>query len=299
MKSPLVFRRRAAVLAALVLAPLSLPADLHAQDAPPAVGAAEVPTQEFRMNMEFDGMRIEEIAAYLTGKSPTPVSFIFEGKSGSVVLPRMKLKSVTVKEFVTVVNQMTMLSGDSGSLPFKIHPVTDVEGVYVIEDISRARAAKGVDPFQGSPTSPGPSTPSVFLDLADVLTEKLTINDVTTAIQTAWGTGNSEADAESLKFHEETKLLVVNAPDDRLATAQSLVLLLQNRAKAERENSSYREIEGLYRKVDQAEQERTRIAAELDQERAIGKKNQAEAQARITELEIEVAKLSEALKSAK
>jgi hypothetical protein len=56
---------------------------------------------------------------------------------------------------------------------------------------------------------------------------KFKVEDVTTAVQTAWAMGQNEANAE-LKYHQDTQLLIVRGPKAYLNVVKDVLSELKN-----------------------------------------------------------------------
>ncbi|MDB6132293.1 MAG: hypothetical protein JWM59_536 [Verrucomicrobiales bacterium] len=139
-----------------------------------------------------------------------------------------------------------------------------------------------------------------FFDLSGILQSKeLKVDDITTAIRTAWSSvENGKVPPEgALKFHQETRLLIVTATPDYMQSANSIVNLLLRRTEPS-DNERDQELNAVQQKMMVVEEgrmraEEARMHAEKERQ-AVEEKNREvrdKLQARITDLELELAKL--------
>lgn len=137
---------------------------------------------------------------------------------------------------------------------------------------------------------------SAFLDLSPILsTSDLKIDDITTAIRTAWSSieGGKTPPEGSLKFHQETKLLIITATPEYLHAATSIVALLQSRSEPSQDQKD-QAIADLKRQIMDVTDSRTRVMKDLDSEMEKFRQSRENMQAKVAELEIELAKRARA-----
>jgi hypothetical protein len=163
--------------------------------------------------------------------------------------------------------------------------------------VTGTRAPSGNEPVilsafgpMGAPLSAG-SRSSQFFDLAMLLNDELTVNDLTTAIRTAWTAAGEGAEppAEALRFHKETELLIATGTPEQLSVVQSIVDLLKARVQpsADAKDSENLALQSRLRSVT-AESEDFRKRA--DQNAELADVQIAKLRERLAELEIELAK---------
>lgn len=155
-------------------------------------------------------------------------------------------------------------------------------------------AASGNEPGMaaafGTPPPAG-SRSSQFFDLEQLLNDELTVNDLTTAIRTAWTAAGEGAEppAEALRFHKETKLLIATGTPEQLSVVQSIVDLLKARVQpsADAKDSENQALQSRLRSLA-AESEDFRKRSE--QNAVLADQQIAKLRERLAELEIELAK---------
>ncbi|RYD35162.1 MAG: hypothetical protein EOP86_09205 [Verrucomicrobiaceae bacterium] len=139
-----------------------------------------------------------------------------------------------------------------------------------------------------------------FFDLSSILQSKeLKVDDITTAIRTAWSSVESGKmpPEGALKFHQETRLLIVTATPDYMQSANAIVNLLLRRTEPS-DNERDQALNAVQQKMMMVEEarmraEESRMHAERERETVEEKNREVrdKLQARITDLELELAKL--------
>lgn len=300
-----------ALAAASTLA-FALP-DATAQNVPPAPPkppvpaiAAGAPAADQRFDLELaDATPAQEVIELISKQLGHPVNVVWSGDSTSALLPALRLHQVTLREFlgaVTAVGRTEMRLGRAG---FEFSEIPEAANVYTFSVIppvptpSPFTLAQGgaVNRINGGVQLAAPSTPatpakiSQFFDLSVLLDDELKIEDITTAIRTAWtaAADGAEPPTEALRYHLETQLLIATDIPERLKIVENIVDLLRSRNEPSKEEK------------DQAIARLKRELEELNKDRDIGtmrlrdteKKYEAEVsnlRERIAELEIELAK---------
>lgn len=133
---------------------------------------------------------------------------------------------------------------------------------------------------------------SAFLDLSTILgSSNLQVDDITTAIRTAWSSieGEKAPPEGALKFHVETKLLIITATPEYLHAATSIIALLQSRSEPSQDQKD-QAIADMKRQLGEAMDSRARLMKDLDSEMSKLRESREIMQAKVAELEIELAK---------
>ncbi|MES2707170.1 MAG: hypothetical protein V4726_11270 [Verrucomicrobiota bacterium] len=131
-----------------------------------------------------------------------------------------------------------------------------------------------------------------FFDLSSILESKaLKVDDITTAIRTAWSSveGDKMPAEGALKFHQETKLLIVTGTEEYMESASAIITLLQNRAKPSRDDKD-RELVALQQQILAIQETRDRVERDRRFEEEKSRELRDALQARIAELEVELKK---------
>lgn len=307
-----------ALAAASTLA-FALPAT-RAQNVPPAPPkppvhaiAAGAPAADQRFDLELASPTpAQDVIELISEKLGHPVNVVWSGDSTSALLPALRLHQVTLREFlgaVTAVGRTEMRLGRAG---FEFSEIPEAANVYTFSVIppaptpssftrgpeeggAVARINGGVQ-LTAPSTPPAPAKISQFFDLSVLLNDELKIDDITTAIRTAWtaAADGAEPPTEALRYHQETQLLIATDSPERLKIVENIVDLLRSRNEPSKEEK------------DQAIARLKRELEEINKDRDIGtmrlrdaeKKYEAEVsnlRERIAELEIELAKQRKAL----
>lgn len=263
-------------------APAGIPADPTAASPVSAFEQAVVP--EHRLALDFQQANAAEVAEYLSAKSTEPVSILFIGGSENTRLPSMKLRNVTLEEFVLILNQLGSIEAEQGGAGYQLKPIHGVTGVYTFQNINPDAANR--------PANSGVSQESVFYDLTSILDGKLTVADVTTALNTAWtSTGEGLPSRDSLKFHEESNLLIVTGTPSQLSSSATLIKLLQDRKQASLRTKASAEMMELKNMLDATRDARDRLEFQINDLRQQSSTQLAKSNERVFELEIELARL--------
>jgi hypothetical protein len=313
-------RRIPQTLAATVMLAFGSPAALSQRTPPAAAPPAEAaaPPVEKRFDIELDGgLPAREAITRIAEKLRHPVNVIFTGDSSETPLPALRLHQVTLGEFFSAIQASGQIEAANGRMGYGFAPVDGAPNIYTFSVVTPAPAAAGGGGLSpevvtstiftgGQQAPPAPEKMSVFFDLSTVLNNKLTIEDVTTAIRTAWSAAEDgkEPPPEALKFHQETKLLIATGYPRRLETVSNIVKLLQERNQPSKDEKQ-REVENLLRQRDEVERHAARELSEAEAkiQRMTKKFDEADnekekqlrdLQQRIAELEIELAKRSKA-----
>jgi hypothetical protein len=254
---------------------------------PPSPSPQEAVQPVFRVALDFQQATAGEIAEYLTHKSMEPVSILFIGGSENTRLPSMKLRNVTVEEFVLILNQLGNIEAEQGGAGYQLKPVPGVTGIYTFQNIN---------PLPALPSGKtGLPNESAFYDLSSILDGKLTVADVTTALSTAWATsGEGVPSRDALKFHEESNLLIVTGTPAQLSSSATLIKLLQDRKQTALRDKASVEIANLRRTIESADEARARVHLELEEVQKQARTQLAQSNERIFQLEIELARLKAA-----
>lgn len=248
-----------------------------APPSPPPSSSEATAHSKKRFDLSINNNTAQEVVDLLSHQLGYPLNVIFVGDAASRPMPSLRLHQVTLEEFFAALE----MSGRFGGVAFtfKFTPAENASSVYIcnVRDML-------VEPDQ-------PPAENAFFDLQPLLvSNQLTIDDITTAIRTAWiADGGPEPKTESLRYHQETKLLIVTGPASRLESATTLIKLLTDRLRPSSDQQQ-RTIENLEAQLDRssrgAAEDVARLRAMLDQR----EQEMARSREQIAKLEIELAK---------
>lgn len=194
------------------LAALSL-TSVFAQNAPLPPSRVELRTQEqpaknaepslTKFNLDFPGGTPNELVDAIQKAMGRPLNVVIPVDYASWKLPPLKMSGVTVAQLFQAMEQASRFTS----------VVSTGNGSYQQQQIGGGfRQAEGrplddtVWFFHIEGTTPLPKV-SRFYYLAPYLEGGLTVDDITTAIQTGWRL-RGDATTPALSFHKETKLLI-------------------------------------------------------------------------------------------
>jgi hypothetical protein len=230
-----------ALLAALAAVAL----DLHAQNTQGKLGTAAVaadPTSSPTLtvfNLDFAGGSPQDLANAIRKASGKPLNAIIRDEYSEVHIPPLRMNNVTLPRLFAALEQASIRrvsyvastayvpSSSGGMAPVKsyntgsfsytfstIGPVSD-DSVWYFR----------VDEPSVPPQSPGRICR--FYRLTPYLDRGLTVDDITTAVQTGWKM-LGEQETPSISFHKDTQLLIAVGEPDKLQTIDMVLSALNS-----------------------------------------------------------------------
>jgi hypothetical protein len=189
--------------------------------ASPAVDPASAPTIP---EIRFGGGTAEALANILKEAiHPAPNILISPGMN-DIEFPAFELHNVTLADLFQALNNLSDKTGNwqlSGSNePIWVLNPTQSDGGIATGRLSTVPYAQ-IDPLTGLPIgSKNDRTCSIF-PLQRFLSD-YKVDDITTAIQTAWGMMGNDKGAV-MKYHKDTQLLIVMGTRDQLAIINEIL----------------------------------------------------------------------------
>lgn len=234
-------------------------------------------TKEQSFTLEFPGGILAELLELAQQASPEPINIIDPGQAGDIAVPPLKLHAVNPSHWWAIVNHLGKVN---------------VNGRYALERVTENTWAL-VTPEPPAQQAKGEAA---FFPVGRLL-EEHTVDDLITAVSTAWEMLElPESPTSHLRFHEDTKLLIVTGDASTVALVESALKALDSENRGERERQLMNELEKTKRFAEQLEERNVhahemiknshRMAAEkmeLDLQR-LAEEN-ANLRARIRELE--------------
>lgn len=221
---------------ALLPAPLSVaqdsPASPVAAQAPKAapVDAPQTPAREplLRFDLDFKGGTPEQLVQAISAAQGRHLNMIIPTEYAATQLPPLKMNSVTVPELFRALSSATRIGKEVRTGPATSQ--MDVDGVEFRSDGSVTNTSVWYlrkDGFLRAPTSQ-----CRYYLLEPYLKRGLTVDDVTTALQTGWRMAG-EKDLPRLSYHKETTLLIAVGDPVQLGILETMLQALgQKEAKA-------------------------------------------------------------------
>lgn len=164
----------------------------------------------------------------MAGKGVRP-NIVIQPDCASGLIPPIKLRDVTAAQVFNAINTLREPEFQDGM--FRLVPQQEGE-IWALVKTTRLKPDFGglrqQHGFQNAPQQSGRIC-KVF-NLTPVL-EVYNIDDVTTAIKGAWELLGSQ-EAPDLKFHNDTKLLIVVGASEHLVVVQDVIRELTNNVEA-------------------------------------------------------------------
>jgi hypothetical protein len=327
------FRQLASLLAAPVLAshpPLATSASAQDPSLPPIAlangndpfGSNSPSEKRFDLEIPAD-LPVEEAIALVSRQSGQPVNVIWTGGSAQTLLPALRLHQVTVRELLNAISATGQAEQRQGRTGYLFQEVEGASNIFTFITLPAPRPANpAAASLGGGGAGPGPTHPlklsaprtggdgaeggglpvagaegtgktSEFFDVEPLLGDDLKVEDLTTAIRTAWtaaGDEDAPPPSDALRYHQETQLLIVTGHREQLAAVRSLIDLLKRRYAPSQDDKD-RKILDLQRALENQNNEHDRLRKMLDEARLESDKAAAKARDQILALEIQLAKV--------
>ena len=204
----------------------------------------EAPVPELkRFDLDFPGGAPAKLVQAIEKSLGRPINVIIPAEFSDAVLPRLKLKNVTITQLFSALGAASVKSEyyitgttyPGARLGGPQHQLATGQFAYGFQSPDQTEGNRRpnedsiwffyVTKPPSPPVAPEPATPSApplyqCWQLAQYL-ETYSIDDITTAIETSWkmmdGGAASKKRAPKMSFHKETKLLVVVADEPEIA----------------------------------------------------------------------------------
>ena len=194
-----------------------------------------------KFDLDFPGGTPKELVAAIQKAMGRPLNAIIPDELAATKLPALKMNSVDVSQLFKALTAASMKSeaviGSSGSSPrvggypgFGPSYSTFVTG-YGFRQASEGRPSDDTIWYfyADKPVLPPHSAPdkvSRFYSLAPYLDRGLSVDDITTAIETGWKM-LGEASPPAISFHKDTKLLIAVGEPSKLETIDAVLKALE------------------------------------------------------------------------
>ena len=186
-----------------------------------ASAAPETEELDHRFDLDFPGGTPAELVAAIEKASGRPLNVIIPEDHARTRLPALRLHQVDVPKlfealFEAMKRQEFRMSANFDTSGSETHTVFQTKDrpptessiwffqVYGIRQVDRITR---------------------FFSLKPYLQSGLTVDDITTAIRTAWEM-RGDTETPALKFHEETQLLIAVGPPEQLVTIRDVLKTL-------------------------------------------------------------------------
>jgi len=183
--------------------------------APQAVSPSGLRSDLTRFDLDFPGGSPGELVAAIQKAMGRPLNVVVPAERADLKMPPLKLKGVNVAELFQALEEASRVNQQSFPGP-ATHYGFRTQGPPADSSIWYFY-------FDGPP--PSQKFSGVYL-LTPYLDQGLTVDDITTAIQTAWKMLGYTATPQ-LSFHKETKLLIAVGELNQLGTIREVLSALQ------------------------------------------------------------------------
>jgi hypothetical protein len=207
-----------------LLACLSLPLSLPAQQ---SATSPTIPTQEAepkltRFNLDFPGGTPGELTAAIQKAMGRPVNVIIPTEHADFRLPALKMSGVTVPQLF---RSLTLGGKFNQSWPHPNGTIQQVQGSFGFDSPGVSSEETVWFFYVNNRVSSLSTKATRFHLLTPYLDAGLTVDDITTAIRTAWKM-RGDAATPALSFHKETKLLIAVGETSQLSTVDDVLRAL-------------------------------------------------------------------------
>jgi hypothetical protein len=215
-------KKQSLFLACLVALALTTTRAEQTNKPAPAAEAAVVLT---KFDLDFPGGRPQDLVSAIRKAMGKPLNAIIPREGADMGLPPLKMNNVDAPQLFLALERASLrrVTGmDASGSPFMIgdasygfyysgHTPTDDTIYYFHVD---------------RPVGPNPPKTCRFYALEPYLNRGLTVDDITTAIQTAWKMMGEE-DRPAISFHKDTKLLIAVGEASKLKTIDAVLKALE------------------------------------------------------------------------
>jgi hypothetical protein len=201
-------------------------------DKPAAATAARTLT---KFNLDFQGGSPKELVIAIQKATGKPLNVIIREEDAKIMLPPLLMINVDVAQLFQAVEQAsttteayitsTYYSGIGG-------PSNSWQNMRTGYGFSTVGAPSDdsiwyfhVEKLAGPPLKPAKACR--FYQLAPYLDRGLTVDDITTAIQTGWKMLGDSTSTPSISFHKETKLLIAVGEPGKLEVIDAVLKALE------------------------------------------------------------------------
>ncbi len=207
---------------------LTLSSTTAAQDQPPALT---------KFNLDFPGGTPKELVAAIEKATSKPLNAIIPSEDASLQMPPLKMNDVDVVQLFQALGAASLKQETrntainyGGYAPNYSYTTVNTgygfktEGQISDDSIWYFYVQ---NPPQPQLSPPAPAKTCRFYQLRPYLDSGLTVDDITTAIQTGWKMMGDTSPPE-ISFHKETKLLIAVGAPDKLEIIDDVLKALQS-----------------------------------------------------------------------
>lgn len=189
--------------------------------------SAEVTTSETlpaltKFDLEFPGGTPAELVAAIQRATGRPLNVIVQPKDAATVLPALQMKSIDVAQLFRALSEASPQQLITGFHQYTVQYRFETQGKP--HDASIWYFSRHAPPENGDKRA-------MFFLLTPYLAAGLTVDDITTAIQTAWAMQGGDERPE-ISYHKETNLLIAVGGSPGLETISFALEALKPRLES-------------------------------------------------------------------
>ena len=213
---------------------------------------------EATINVDFGGGgTLEDLLNDIEGSNDVAINIVASDETKQMIIPELQLRNVRVEDLLKALSSLGLLDyRQYGQNLFSVTPRLVRQN---------PRDPGGVQIYDVRALVTGDFNPMIFFG----------VDDIVTAMRIAWEMGSQEGKTPTLKFHEETYLLVVYGNSAQQRSAKTVLETLAESQKAiayehqrKRENRAAAElsviVESLKKKVSDLEEQNRQLRKELE-----------------------------------
>ena len=177
--------------------------------------------------IEFNGGTAQDLVELLTQVVTPAPNIIISPESKNVQVPAFELNNVTLPDLFQALNNLSKDKSAQWQLSGSTEPIWVLTPVHTAPAFNPLRA---VDPLTGLPTNAKPETRSCLVLPVGTYLSNYKLEDITTAVKTAWGMLGDDVGAE-MKFHKDTELLIAVGTKEQLSVLSQVLNSLTRGAR--------------------------------------------------------------------
>lgn len=183
--------------------------------------------------IEFNGGTAQDLVDLLTQVVTPAPNIIISPESKNVQVPAFELNNVTLPDLFQALNNLSKDKSAQWQLSGSTEPIWVLTPVHTPTDhLSALRQMRVVDPLTGLPNPyyGKAETRSCLVLPVGAYLSNYNLEDITTAVKTAWGMLGDETGAE-MKFHKDTELLIAVGTKEQLSVLSQVLNSLTRGAR--------------------------------------------------------------------
>jgi hypothetical protein len=192
-----------------------------------------------KFNLDFPGGTPKELVAAIEKAMGRPLNAIIPTEDADLQMPPLKMNDVIVPQLFTALEAASLKQETRNTSMNYFGGLSSPSFSYTTVNTSYGFKTEGnvsddsiwyfhvENPPQAQLSPPAPAKNCRFYQLAPYLERGLTVDDITTAIQTGWKMESPDTTPPDISYHKETKLLIAVGDPDKLQVIDDVLKALQ------------------------------------------------------------------------